>query len=243
MNIHTLRGEKIWGAEIERREMLQVAGAMLLVTIVYQGISAYVLTDFQFNWFETIGTWSGLVTVWLARTENVLCWPWGLVSALALGYFFGLIGLPGQQWLNWVYFFFIQVWAWSYWVAGSKSTTTLPVTRLTGVERGMYAIGLLLLTVVAYNLIDVFVPGSTYPVLDAVVVAASLIAQYLLGRKNIESWYLWLGPVNVLSVALFYMAGAYTVMALYVAFLIHAVFALKSWHASMSRTSNSHQYV
>jgi nicotinamide mononucleotide transporter len=55
------------------------------------------------------------------------------------------------------------------------------------------------------------------------------VAQWLLGRKKLESWYLWLGPVNVLSIILFLLSGAYVVTALYVAFLIHAIFAIKSW--------------
>jgi nicotinamide mononucleotide transporter len=68
---------------------------------------------------------------------------------------------------------------------------------------------------------------------DALVVTASVTAQYLLGRKIIESWWLWLGPVNLLSIALFYAAGAYVVMALYCAFFIHAVVALRDWNNEM----------
>ncbi|MEZ4195361.1 MAG: nicotinamide mononucleotide transporter [Candidatus Paceibacterota bacterium] len=77
---------------------------MLLVTVLYEWLSSYLLPDFIFNAYEFVGTWAGLTTVWLARTENVLCWPWGIISALTLGYFFATIGLPGQQWLNWGYF-------------------------------------------------------------------------------------------------------------------------------------------
>jgi nicotinamide mononucleotide transporter len=149
---------------------------------------------------------------------------------VAFGFFFAEIGLPGQQWLNWGYFLAIQLWAWPYWVFGGEAKTELKVSHLSAKGRLLAAILLVVGTYIVYRLIGYITPGSLYPILDALVVAASVTAQYLLGRKNIESWWLWLGPVNLLSIVLFYAAGAYVVMALYVAFFIHAVVALKEWY-------------
>jgi nicotinamide mononucleotide transporter len=224
--------QRFFGTGAEHRENLVVATLMLGVTIAYEYFSMLVLPEFNFNVYEFIGTWSGLTTVWLCRTENVLCWPWGIVSALSLGYFFGTIGLPGQQWLNWGYFLLIQLWAWPHWVRGGAGKTELSVTTLTFTGRIMTLGAIVILTALVHTLIDVLVPGSVHPLLDAVVVASSIVAQYLLGRKHVESWVLWLGPVNVLSIILFMSAGAYTVMALYIAFFVHSVFALRTWHTS-----------
>ena len=224
---------RLVGGKKDYRESAYVAIAMLLVTIAYELFSKMVFTDFSFNIYEFVGTWSGLTTVWLCRTENVLCWPWGIVSAIMFGFFFGTIGLPGQQWLNWGYFLVIQIWAWPNWAFGGEARSELQVTFLSAKGRLLTLGGIVLGTALIYMLIDVFAPGSNYPVLDATVVASSIVAQFLLGRKNVESWYLWLGPVNMLSIALFYLAGAYTVMALYIAFFIHALFAIKSWRAQV----------
>jgi nicotinamide mononucleotide transporter len=217
------------GTKDAHRENAYVALIMLVVTLAYQVISSQVLQSFSFNAFEFVGTWAGLVCVWLCRTENVLCWPWGIVSAVSFGFFFGSIGLPGQQWLNWGYFLIIQIISWPHWVFGGRARTKLPVTTLVWRERVFVGVALVLGTAMVYVAIDLLVPGSVYPVLDAIVVASSVVAQYLLGRKKVESWILWLGPVNLLSIILFFSAGAYTVMALYVAFFIHALFAIQSW--------------
>ncbi|MBP6860141.1 MAG: nicotinamide mononucleotide transporter [Candidatus Pacebacteria bacterium] len=219
-------------------EQAYVALAMLLVTVAYELGSSYLVPGSSFNWWEFIGTWAGLVCVWLSRTENVLCWPWGIVSAAAFGMFFWQIGLPGQQWLNWGYFLVIQLWAWPHWVFGGRMRTELPVTRLSLKGRLTALAALVAGTLTVYFAIDALVPGSLYPALDATVVASSIVAQFLLGRKKIESWILWLGPVNLLSITLFFAAGAYTVMALYVAFFIHACFALRTW--SKTRAENTH---
>ncbi len=233
MNSSNRAVSRFWGTKEEHIENLYIAALMFLVTLLYEYVSLSMLPLSSFNVYEFIGTWSGLTTVWLSRTENVLCWPWGIVSALALGYFFSMIGLPGQQWLNWGYFLFVQCWAWYHWVYGGTERTILRVTRLSLRGRLFVGSAVVVGTLVTYNAIDFLAPGSIHPVLDAIVVSSSIVAQYLLARKNIESWVLWLGPVNVLSIALFYTAGAYTVMALYLAFLIHAVFALRSWHKSI----------
>lgn len=237
MFLHNIDLSRYWGTRRDHLENAKVAILMLLVTALYEGISFYLLSDFIFNSYEFIGTWAGLTTVWLARTQNILCWPWGIVSALSLGYFFATIGLPGQQWLNWGYFLIIQIWAWNHWVSGGKNDNNLPVTTLKTSGRIAMLVAIVVGSILVYALIDLLVPGSQNPVIDAIVVASSVVAQYLLGRKNVESWILWLGPVNLLSIFLFYSAGAFTVMALYVAFLIHAVFAIRSWYQSVTTTS------
>lgn len=223
---------QLLGTRAQHIESLRVAMFMLAVTIFYEIVSAELIPGFQFNWFEFIGTWSGLVTVWLARTENILSWPWGIVSAATLGYFFASIGLVGQQWLNWGYFLIIQLWAWPHWAFGGVAKAPLSVTRFRSVWGWVSTIGVIGVgAVFVYSLISFISPASEYPVIDAIVVASSITAQFLLGRKKLESWFLWLGPVNVLSIILFALAGAYVVMALYIAFFIHAIFALRSWHA------------
>ncbi len=229
MNTKNGAVQRFIGSRANHLENGYVTVAMLLVTVLYELFSKAVFPDFTFNVYEFVGTWSGLVTVWLCRTQNVLCWPWGILSALAFGFFFGSIGLPGQQWLNWGYFLIIQLWAWPNWAFGGEAKTELPITFLGGRGRLFTLASITIGTVLVYMLIDTFVPGSQYPILDATVVASSVVAQLLLGRKNVESWYLWFGPVNLLSIILFYLSGAYTVMALYIAFFIHAACAIRKW--------------
>ncbi len=227
--MHTSNMIRLWGTRQDHKEQFFVLVVMAIATVAYELVSQYFVPSHAFNVYEFVGTWSGLVCVWLSRTRNILCWPWGIVSALALGVFFSQIGLPGQQWLNWGYFVIIQLWSWQYWVFGGPSRAELPVSTLSWAGRGVTLLSLVLGTALVYTLIDVFSPGSLYPWLDALVVAASVVAQFLLGKKKVESWILWLGPVNVVSIFLFSAAGAYTLTALYIAFFIHATFALHTW--------------
>lgn len=221
--------KRLLGTRKEYIEQIKVGIVMFAATAVYVYISRYFIAEYKFNIYEFLGTWAGLICVWLSRTRNILCWPWGIVSSVFLGIFFSQIGLPGQQWLNWGYFVIIQLWSWPHWAFGGEQKTELPVTSLSLKGKVWTLLSILFGTIAIYYLIDVFVPESSYPWLDSLVVVSSITAQFLLGRKKVESWILWLGPVNLVSIILFSLTGAYTLTALYVAFFIHAAFALNTW--------------
>lgn len=228
----------IFGTKADLQESLKVAVAMLLVTAAYESLMLYFVPDFAINWYEFFGTWFTLNAVWLVRTQNIQNWFWGILGVILLGLFFKEIGLPGQQWLQFAYFLPVQVWAWYHWVNGRKDEKDLPVTRLSNATRFVWMGVLITMAAVIFYAIDVFAPGSQYPVLDATVVAASIVAQYLMGLKKMECWLLWLGPVNVLSITLFFIAGAYVLTALYIAFFIHAIFGVIGWSKEVKLQEN-----
>ena len=55
--------------------------------------------------------------------------------------------------------------------------------------------------------------------------SVSVLAMVLLSRKKVESWWLWIGPVNVSAIGLYLSTGAYMFAALYVLFLVMAFVA------------------
>ena len=70
---------------------------------------------------------------------------------------------------------------------------------------------------------------------DASIVVVSVIAQWLMSRKKIESWILWVGPVDASAIILFNFAGAHMFSALYVVFLLNASVAVFQWSRSWKR--------
>ncbi len=59
-----------------------------------------------------------------------------------------------------------------------------------------------------------------------------MVAMILMSKKNVESWWLWIGPVDVSAIGLYVVSGAYMFAALYVLFLIMAFFGLARWRAA-----------
>ena len=63
---------------------------------------------------------------------------------------------------------------------------------------------------------------------DAFPTAASLVGQFLLGRKYIENWLVWL-VVNVVSVGLFAYKGLWLTVLLYSLFAALSVVGWRAW--------------
>ena len=84
-------------------------------------------------------------------------------------------------------------------------------------------------TVVLGRALDAGWDDALYTTWDASIVAASVVAMVLLSTKKVESWWLWIGPVNVSAIGLYALTGATMFAALYVLFLVMAVVGLLRW--------------
>jgi nicotinamide mononucleotide transporter len=71
---------------------------------------------------------------------------------------------------------------------------------------------------------------SDVPWWDAFPTAVSLVGQYLLGRKYVENWAVWI-VVNAVSVGLFAFKGLWLTAGLYVVFIVLSVAGWRAWNA------------
>ena len=178
---------------------------------------------------EFAGTATSLWSVWITQRRNVLAMPVGIVSVVLLGWFFRDIGLVGQTWLQWGYYLPVQFWAWWQWTRGGEGRSELVVTRLTGRERLVVLGAGVVATLALGAVLDAGWEAAVHAWWDASIVAASVIAMILLARKKVESWWLWIGPVNVSAIGLYVVTGAYMFAALYALFLAMACVGLVRW--------------
>lgn len=178
---------------------------------------------------EFAGTATSLWSVWITQRRNVLALPAGIVSVVLMGWFFRDIGLVGQTWLHWGYYLPVQFWAWSLWTRGGDDQTELTVTRLSAIARSGVLVAVATATVVLGWVLDAGWEDALYTYWDASIVAASVVAMVLLSRKKVESWWLWILPINVSAIGLYLSTGAYMFAALYVLFLVMAFVGLAKW--------------
>jgi nicotinamide mononucleotide transporter len=66
------------------------------------------------------------------------------------------------------------------------------------------------------------------PIIDSVVLVASVLGQLLLVARRYESWWCWL-LVNTIAVPLYATRGLYVTAALYLVFWVNAVVSLRRW--------------
>jgi nicotinamide mononucleotide transporter len=199
-----------------------------LLCLAYAKLTGIFAPDFAPGIIDFIGTMTSLWCVWITQKRNVLSLPLGIISAGFMGYFFLQIDLIGQMLLHWVYYLPVQFWAWYMWTRGDDGSE-LRVSRLTGKEMGIIGALIVVATFIFGNVLTM-ADTALYTYWDASIVAASVVAMILLSTKKVESWYLWILPVNVSAIGLYYTTGAYMFAALYCLFLVMAFFGLARWN-------------
>jgi nicotinamide mononucleotide transporter len=187
-----------------------------------------------FTWWGAPVTWVEIVAFVLAVAMvvfnirvNPLGWPLAIVSSLLYFALFWNSRLYGDASLQ-VFFAIVAGWGWWQWLRGRQADGSALHVRTLG-ARGR-AVALLLL-IVAWPATGIFLRRYTdtdVPWWDAFPTAASVLGQWLLGRKYVENWPTWV-VVNVVSVALFAYKGLWLTVLLYLVFVAMSFAGWRAW--------------
>lgn len=179
----------------------------------------------QTEWPQVLGFVTGAICVWLAGRRNVWSYPLGIANNVVLFVVFVGAGIYASSVLQIVYLV-MGVHGWWRWTRGAEQSRTYiahtprrawPWLVLAGIA------GTALLVWMLATFTD-----SQVVLADAATTAVSLVAQYMLNRKWIENWFIWIG-VDIVFVGLSIAAGLWVIAALYALFIGLCVVGLRSW--------------
>lgn len=196
-------------------------------------LTAWGLTP-VFSLWTTPVTWVELLafglSLWMVRCNmqvHPLAWPLAMLSSGLYGLLFWESRLYGEAGLQ-VVFITVALWGWHQWVRDiGPQRHGRAVSHLDPRQAGICCLSLLLLWPVLGWVLDQ-TTDSDVPYLDALPTVGSLIGQWLLGRKYIENWLVWVF-VNFVSVALFAVKGLWLTTLLYLLFFILSWVGWLSW--------------
>jgi nicotinamide mononucleotide transporter len=173
----------------------------------------------------------GIVSVFLSVRQNIWSWPTALVNVALYSVVFYQSGLYSDMGLQVVYFA-LSLYGWYEWLYGGAGHTTLSVSRT---PRRTWLI--LSVTGLAFWAVDGALtsrlPGVAVPYIDAATATTSLVAQYMMTRKLLENWIVWI-VVDVAYVALFIWRGLYLTAVNYAVYLVLAVLGYLAWKRSLN---------
>lgn len=182
------------------------------------------------TWIEAIAVVFGLICVWLTIRQNIWCWPTGLVQVALYIIIFYRVKLYSDLILHVIYVV-MQIYGWHHWLHGGKDRGTLPVSTLPFRAKLTWPCVAVVGTVVWGYLMATFTDASV-PYGDAFTTVASLIAQWLMARKRLESWFFWIS-VDVVAIGIYWYKSLILTSGLYAVFLVLATMGLFSWRKSM----------
>lgn len=180
---------------------------------------------------EIIAVVAGLCNVVLIIKRSLWNYPFGFLMVLLYAKIFYEYQLYSDALLQ-VYFFFIQFYGLWYWLKGRQDDGSIVVVPLPKTQYFNY----LLATIVAWLVLSTAMSqltNATHPYWDGAIASLSVLAQFLMSRRNIESWYLWI-LVDILAIGLFIVKELQPTAALYAVFLVLAIIGLIQWRKARS---------
>lgn len=188
------------------------------------------------NRLETVAALFGIVSVWLSTREHIASWPTAIVNVTLYFVVFRRAALYADMWLQAIYLA-LSLYGWYEWKFGGTDRTELPVSRATRRQ----ALVLVPLGAVGATLLALYFDRRTdaaLPWVDSSLSVTSLIAQWMMTRKLLENWLVWI-VADVVYVAMFVSKGLYVTAALYAIFLVLATKGYFDWRRSwLSRASS-----
>jgi nicotinamide mononucleotide transporter len=180
---------------------------------------------------EYIAVFTGILSVWFSRVENIWVYPTGLVSTIIYIYVSYEGGLLGEASVNF-YYTVMSVYGWILWA--KKNQQKQHVLQITSSSRKewIWQLGffilfyLILFLMLTYLKKDLF--PNAIPWADAFASATAYTGMWLMARKKVESWYWWIAT-NLSSVPLYFVKHYVFTSVYYVILLVMAIFGLLEW--------------
>jgi nicotinamide mononucleotide transporter len=181
------------------------------------------------NPLELAATLVTLVCVILGVKRSLWQFPVGIAGTAI---FFVVVWQAGI-WANavlQVFFVFVQLYGWWYWLRGDHGGR--PRIRMANRVHVVISVGIAMLGAWAGSWALTEFTDFDLAFTDAATLSVSVVAQYLLDRKYLETWPVWL-IVNVASIWLYGNAHMWLFTGLYVFFFFNAFWGWWEWRKAM----------
>ncbi len=182
------------------------------------------------HYLEAPATIAGLINVYLAARANIWNWLFGIITVTLYMLIFYQVKLYADMSLQFI-FLILQFYGCYQWLYGGKNHAELDV------QRASYSIYLfaLSLTLILFAFIAFILhtyTDSTTVIIDAITTAMSLVAQWMMSKKWVENWWLWI-LVDVISIKMYLFKLLYLTSGLYAVFFIICCMGYMTWRKQL----------
>ncbi len=180
------------------------------------------------HWLEVFGALSGFIYIFFEIKANKWMWPIGLVTSLVYVFVFFNAKFYADMSLQF-YYIFISIYGWYWWLKGEQNTDNKEYQIVNARLKNFLALSLFfLLSFVLIYYILVNYTDSPLPFGDTLTTALSIVATWMLAKKIIEHWFLWI-VINLIAMGLYIYKGLYPTSILYLVYAIFAVIGYFEW--------------
>ncbi len=189
------------------------------------------------NVLDILGTALGFLYLWLEFRTSPWMWVVGSIMPaiyIVVLYQAGIYADCGME----VYYFLAGIYGLVIWLRGKTEQGEQVAIRPTPSRTYVW---LALTFVVLFVAIAVFLrefTDSRVPYIDSFTTSLSVIAMWMLSRKYIEQWWVWL-VVDAVSSGLYIYKGVYGRSLLYAVYTAMAIYGYYTWRRQMNADSQT----
>lgn len=185
------------------------------------------------DYLEIIGTIVGLVYLWLEYKANIWLWIAGIVMPAIYIVVYYRAGLYADFGIN-IYYLIIAAYGWFVWKFGRNNTKQqeLPISYFPK----RFLIGsIVIFTLLFIGIAQILIHFTDSDVawLDSFTTALSIIGMWMLARKYLEQWLVWI-VVDVVCCGLYIYKELYFTSFLYGFYAVIAIFGYIKWKKMMN---------
>ena len=185
---------------------------------------------------QIAGVTLGLIYLWLEYKANIWVWIVGAIMPMVHGTLYLSSGIYADAAMQ-LYYVLAAVYGLVVWRNNPKESDTGCIKH----TPWRWALPL----VVAYALLHVAIffvltefTDSRVPFFDAMSTALSIVAMWMLSRKLVEQWLVWL-VVDMISVGLYLYKGIPLTAGLYTIYCVLAVVGYLRWRRDARKVTTS----
>lgn len=188
------------------------------------------------NYIELLGAILGIIYVFFSIRQNIFTWPVGLLTSVLYVVVFFNSKLYADMGLQ-MYYVVISIYGWYEWLRGNSSDgkKVLKVSRLS-LNLGLV---LLLVSFLIFLLMWYVLKkytDSPVPFADSLATSLSIVATWMLARKILEHWLVWVF-VDAFSIGLFWYKDLHPTVILFVVYTGMAVVGYREWRKEIKAGS------
>lgn len=182
---------------------------------------------------ETLGAILGMVYIFFSIRQNIFTWPTGILTSVLYvvvffqSKFYAGMGLQA-------YYVAISIYGWYFWLKGRPGNAK-PEVRVTRAGKRLWLKLVFFALIIYASILFILVnyTDSPIPYMDSLTTALSIVATWMLARKIIEHWLIWVF-VDIVSVSLYIYKELWPTTLLFTVYTVMAVIGYFEWKKSLT---------
>jgi len=194
-----------------------------------------IINYIQTNWIEIVGAILSLIYLYLSIQQKVSLWFFGIVSSMFYIVVFFQTKFYADMSLQF-YYVVISIYGWINWKhPKAGKTSELPTTQMSKQLWLYLTVATAIIYFIYYFILKNYT-DSVIPKSDSLVGALSVVGTWMLARKLIENWLIWIAA-DALCVGLYIYKELYPTAILFVIYTVMAGVGYWQWKRTIQCAS------